>query len=90
MDILLLQDSDRLVAGVAVGRGRGVLGRGLVGGGSVCRLGGVGGGSVGRGDVGRPGPVGRLLVRPVGDSHHGQGSDDELKWRKLVVKLVDN
>ena len=89
MDILLLQYSDRLVAGVAVGRGRGVLGRGLVGGGSVGRLGGVGGGSVGRGDVGRPGPVGRL-VGPVGDSHEGQGSDDELKWRKLVVKQVDN
>ena len=34
-------------------------------------------------------PVGRL-VGPVGDSHQGQGSDDELKWRKLVVKQVDN
>ena len=82
MDILLLEDSDRLVARLAVGRGRGVLRLGLVGRGrSIGGPVGVGRGGVGRGGVGRPGPVGR----PVGDSHQGQGSDDELKHQRMSM-----
>ena len=79
----MLQDSDRLVARVAVGRGGKILGLGLVGRGRGVGRGSIGRGSVGRGSIGRgrggvarPGPVGRL--GPVRDSHQGQGSNDEL------------
>ena len=77
VDILLLQDSDGLVAAVSVRRSRVVAGLGLVGRGNVGRL---GLGSVGRGNVGRArGGVCRTVNRPIGSSHQGQSSDDELR-----------